>query len=76
MIHNNDGIEKWIVVKDCPISGGIIPVNTEITIVHGCVYYNGGLMDSFYQSEFMKLIDIERKKTNYLRKYRNVYNML
>ena len=69
-------MEKWVVVKDCPIAGGNIPVNSEIQIVHGCVYFNGGLMDSFYQNEFMRLLAQERKKPNYLRRLSNVYNQL
>lgn len=69
-------IEKWMVVKECPIAGGILPINSEIHVVHGCVYFNGGLMESFYQNEFMKLLISERKKPNYLRKVKNVYNKL
>ena len=71
-----DSMEKWVVVKECPIAGGSLPVNSEIHIVHGCVYFNGGLMDSFYQNEFLKLLVVERKKTNYLRNLKNVYNQL
>lgn len=71
-----DSMEKWVVVKECPIAGGTLPINSEIQIVHGCVYFNGGLMDSFYQNEFLKLLVDERKKPNYLRKLRNVYNQL
>lgn len=71
-----NSMEKWVVVKECPIAGGSLPVNSEIHIVHGCVYFNGGLMDSFYQNEFLKLLVDERKKPNYLRKLRNVYNQL
>lgn len=71
-----DSMEKWVVVKECPIAGGTLPVNSEIQIVHGCVYFNGGLMDSFYQNEFLKLLVVERKKPNYLRKLRNIYNQL
>lgn len=69
-------MEKWVVVKECPIAGGILPVNSEIHLVHGCVYFNGGLMDSFYQNEFLKLLQIERKRHNYLRKMNNIYNQL
>lgn len=71
-----DSMEKWVVVKECPIAGGILPVNSELHIVHGCVYFNGGLMDSFYQVEFLKLIAAEKKHPNYLRKLQNVYNQL
>ena len=50
MSYNNiDDMEKWVVVRECPIAGGTLPINSEIQIVHGCIYYNGGLMDSFYQ---------------------------
>ena len=69
-------MEKWVVVKECPIAGGTLPVNSEIQIVHGCVYFNGGLMDSFYQNELMSLIINERKHPKYLRKMKNIYNQL
>lgn len=69
-------MEKWTVVKDCPIAGGVIPANSEIHLVHGCVYFNGGLMDTFYQNEFMKLLQTERKCPKYLRKENNIYNKL
>lgn len=69
-------MEKWTVVKECPIAGGTLPVNSEIHIVHGCVYFNGGLMDTFYQKEIMHLVDSERKRPNYLRKLNNIYNQL
>lgn len=71
-----DSMEKWVVVKECPIAGGTLPVNSELHIVHGCVYFNGGLMDSFYQVELLKLIAAEKKRPNYLRKLQNVYNQL
>lgn len=71
-----NSMEKWVVVKECPIAGGSLPVNSEIHIVHGCVYFNGGLMDSFYQNEFLKLLTVERKRPNYLRKLSNIYNQL
>ena len=71
-----NSMEKWVVVKECPIAGGTLPVNSEIHVVHGCVYFNGGLMDSFYQKELMGLLVAERKRPNYLRKLANVYNQL
>jgi hypothetical protein len=69
-------MEKWVVVKECPIAGGTLPVNSEVHLVHGCIYFNGGLMDSFYQNEFLKLLETERRKPNFLRKLKNVYNQL
>jgi hypothetical protein len=71
-----DTMEKWVVVKECPIAGGTLPVNSEIQVVHGCIYFNGGLMDTFYQNELMRLLNSERKKPNYLRKAANIYNRL
>jgi hypothetical protein len=76
MEMNMDTMEKWVVVKECPVAGGSLPVNSEIQVVHGCIYFNGGLMDSFYQREFMALLNSERKRPNYLRKMQNVYNQL
>ena len=76
LIMNTDIMEKWVVVKECPIAGGTLPVNSEVQVVHGCIYFNGGLMDSFYQREFMALLASERKRPNYLRKLQNIYNQL
>jgi hypothetical protein len=73
---NIDEMEKWAVVKECPIAGGYLPVESEIHLVHGCVYYNGGLMDNFYQNEFLALLERERRKPNYLRKLKNIYNQM
>lgn len=69
-------MEKWVVIKECPIAGGTLPVNSEVHVVHGCIYFNGGLMDSFYQNEFFKLLEAERKNPRYLRKLSNIYNQL
>lgn len=71
-----NGMEKWVVVKECPIAGGTLPVNSEIHLVHGCVYFNGGLQDSFYQQEFLSLLDKEKKTPKYLRRLKNLYNQL
>jgi hypothetical protein len=73
---NLDTMEKWVVVKECPIAGGTLPINSEIQVVHGCIYFNGGLMDTFYQYELNKLLDTERKRPNFLRKMTNIYNSL
>lgn len=76
MVNDINTMEKWTVIKECPIAGGTLPVNSEIHVVHGCIYFNGGLMDTFYQNELMKLIQLERKKPNFLRKQTNIYNQL
>lgn len=67
-------MEKWVVVKECPIGSIILTVNSEIEIVHGCVYYNSCLMTPFYQNEFMKLIEKERIQNNYLKKGKYIVN--
>jgi hypothetical protein len=71
--NNINLMEKYTVVKECPIAGGSLPVNSEVHLVHGCVYYNGGLVDTFYQRELMALIEQERKRPQYLRKMNNSY---
>ena len=72
-MSNINDVEKYTVVRECPIAGGKLPVNSEIHLVHGCVYYNGGLMDTFYQREILGLIAREKKKPQYLRKISNSY---
>lgn len=68
MENNLNIIENWVVFKECPIAGCVLSVNSEIQLVHGCIYVNGCLMDTFYQGEILNLLRIERKKPNYLRK--------
>ena len=72
-MSNINQMEKYAVVKECPVAGGTLPVNSEIHLVHGCIYYNGGLVDTFYQGELMRLLERERKKPQYLRKMNNNY---
>lgn len=73
MDRNINDNEKYCVVKECPIAGGTLPVNSEIHIIHGCVYYNGGLMDTFYQNELMALVVREKVRPNYLRRMNPSY---
>lgn len=75
-MENINNMEQWVVVKECPIAGGVLPVNSEIHLVHGCVYFNGGLMDSFYQNELLKLISSERRKNHFLRKNNIIHNKI
>ena len=73
MNDNINVVEKYTVVKECPIAGGTLPVNSEVHLVHGCIYFNGGLVDTFYQRELMGLLRDERKRKEYLRKMNNNY---
>ena len=53
---------KYVFVKDWKTSGGVIPQGSDLTLTHGCVYFNGGLMDTFYQRELFNLLEKERKQ--------------
>ena len=65
--------EDYVVVKECPIAGGSLPINSEIHLRHGCIYYNGGLVDTFYQRELLGLLEKERKRPYYLRRVSKTY---
>lgn len=61
---------KYVVVKAIPTNGGVneIKVNTEISVTHGCVYMNGGMLPRDYQTDFTRLIEYEEENGfNYLR---------
>ena len=66
---------KYVFVKDWKTPDGVIPFGSDLTIVHGCVYFNGGLQSHYYASQFMALINHEEKNGfNYLKPMKLIYN--
>ena len=66
---------KYVFVKDWKTSGGIIPQGSDLTLTHGCVYFNGGLQSTVFANMFLSLIDNEeRNGFNYLKPEKLIYN--
>ena len=64
---------KWLIVKDIPINRGAdkIKAGGVITVSHGTIYLNGGMLPLDYQQDFKELImnDNEHK---YVRPYNDI----
>lgn len=66
---------KYVFIKDWKTPDGVIPAGSDLTLVHGCVYFNGGLQSQYYAAQFMKLINLEEKSGfNYLKPVQLIYN--
>ena len=50
---------KYIFQKDIDRDDGVIRAGSEVTVIHGCLYFNGGLMDPYYAQDFWDLIHYE-----------------
>jgi hypothetical protein len=67
--------KKYIFVKDWRTKDGVILKGSDLTITHGCVYFNGGLQSHYFAALFMKLIqDEEKNGFEYLRPEKLIYN--
>lgn len=53
--------ERYVFKKDWGFGTMLVPAGMEISLTHGCVYYNGGLLSSDFQSVFLKLIQDEKR---------------
>lgn len=63
-VPNGVGIndnERYVFKKEWGFGNMAIPAGSEISLTHGCVYYNGGLISHDMQPLFMKLIQDEKK---------------
>lgn len=67
--------KKYVFVKDWKTPEGTIPKGSDLTITHGCVYFNGGLQPNVYANMFRRLIDNEeRNGFDFLRPEKIIYN--
>ena len=68
-------MENYRFVKEYDAGGFVVPEGTDLTIVNGLVYYNGGILMDMYQHLFRKLVETEKRNVwVYLRPYKPVYN--
>lgn len=51
-----------------------IPVGSEITVMNGRVYFNGGMTTPLFTKFFLDLIEAEKDHQNYLREVPIPYN--
>lgn len=67
--------EKYTFVKDWVQPEGTINAGNVLTVTHGCIYFNGGLMPQVHQKLFGTLIATEKKNGfNYLKPEKLIYN--
>lgn len=62
MVH-----KRFVFQKPYNMNGGIIQIGSELVVVNGIIYYNGGMLEPVYQIEFKDLIMKELKKPYYLK---------
>lgn len=69
------GVEKYTVKREWGFGNFAIPEGSTISITHGCVYYNGGLLSSDFQPIFKKMIEDDKKNGfRFLRPDTPIYN--
>lgn len=51
-----------------------IPVNSEITVMNGRVFFNGGMTTPLFTKFFLDLIEVEKKNPNFLKEVPIPYN--
>ena len=68
-------IKSYTFIKEWSCPNGTIPVGSEIRLMHGCVYFNGGLQSHYYTNMFLSLITNEEKNGfKYLQPNGVIYN--
>jgi hypothetical protein len=68
-------IKSFVFVKEWNCPNGTIPIGSEIRLMHGCVYFNGGLQSTVFANMFLSLIvNEERNGFKYLRPEKVIYN--
>ena len=71
-INNN---ERYVFKRDWGYGNLEVKAGNQVSITHGCVYYNGGLISSELQPVFMNLIQNEKRNGFvFLRPDMPVYN--
>lgn len=60
-------IRQFIFTRNFETEFGIISVGTEMDIVNGVIYINGGMIEPWYYDVFQTLISDEKSRNNYLR---------
>ena len=65
-MENLDEMRRYVFKKEYVGNTGTIIEGSEITRVHGCLYFNGGLMDPSIAPFFESFIRNPRLKNEYL----------
>ena len=66
--------KRYFFKKDYVTSMGTLPENSQIDIVHGIFYFNGGMCDPTSAKMFENMIDNPKLKQEYLREAVIPYN--
>ena len=69
------GVEKYVLKREWGFGTYAIPEGSVLSITHGCVYYNGGLLSSELQPVFKQFIENDKRNGyKFLRPDMPVYN--
>lgn len=70
-----DGQHRYVFVKELKVDEGTFPVNAQIDVINGRIFYNGGMIQPTFYNLFYDLIEYELiKGFNYLREVPIPYN--
>ena len=72
---NINSVEKYVFKREWGFGNMAVPVGTEISKVHGCIYYNGGLLSTDLQQTFLQFIEQEKRNGfHFLKPDMPIYN--
>ena len=75
-MNNLNEMKKYVFKKTYTVGSGAIQEGSDITKVHGCWYFNGGLVEQAYQEMFENLISNPKLKAEYLQEEKLIYNKI
>lgn len=69
--------KRFVFIKPYHVEGlGTLAEGSEITIVHGVVYFNGGMCSAYHGRILYDIINNEKLKLNYLKEVNIIYNKI
>ena len=66
--------KKFRFKKDYKCAEGTVEAGRELMVLRGAVYLDGGMIMPGYQREFLRLIEDEKLRNEYLQEERIIYN--
>ena len=75
-MDNLNEMKKYVFKKAYSNESGTIAEGSDICKVHGCWYFNNGLVDGYYQNFFESLVNNPKLKVEYLQEEKLIYNKI
>jgi len=75
-MNDSNEMKKYIFKKAYSSESGTIAEGCDICKVHGCWFFNGGLVDGYYQNFFESLVRNPKLKAEYLQEEKLIYNKI